>query len=387
MIWPLRTPRLMVRNMSSSVGKRSGRRRAALEGARREIARLWIEEVISRIEIGGALGIRGRSAVAVHSVAAGTLVFEHHLAAPGAQFQRLMGRRPMHGRPRFPGSPVADGRADLLHVRLDADHLFRRHRTVIVHVDDAVTMATVGVQRIDIQILEIIGQFADRLEFRLGDAPVVVRVVFLNELRDGPVMRRVLGKQPRVRRHHRFRFHRARIPVMSVVPFVGAPVALAGQVRADAARAEHLRHVVDELARLTHRTPLVGVAVHRADELRMAVPTTLANVDLAAQILDVGSMRRGHGLAFDGGHRLGPGQRLFQIGNESLAGHGQRVETERRNENYRFDAVQVLLLPFLKTTWAPADSPQRRRRAPESPCHAGWSCKDSRIRAPRRCPW
>src|SRR6185437_7750795 len=155
----------------------------------------------------------------------------------------------------------------------------------------------------------------------------------------------------------------------------------------DATRAEHLRHVVDELTRLADGPPLVGVSIDRTDELRVAVPAAFADVDLAAQIFDVGPMRRRHRLALDGHHRFGPGQRLFEIGNQSLAGHGQRVEAERRDQDHRFDAVQVYLLPFLKTISVPANNLPMRPRAPELACRVGWSCRDSRIRVPPPRPW
>src|ERR1700736_2400777 len=167
---------------------------------------------------------------------------------------------------------------------------------------------------------------------------------------------------------------------MRVVPFIGAPVALAGQIWADPASTKHLRHVIDELARLAHRTPFVGVAVDRAHELRMAVPATLANVDLATQVLDIGTMRRRYHLAIDGNDRLGTGQRFFQIRNEPLARHRQPVEAQRRDQNNRFDAIQLGYSSTLRTTLALADSQRGPRPAAGSTCRAGWSYRDSRIR-------
>src|SRR5258708_39396613 len=157
---------------------------------------------------------------------------------------------------------------------------------------------------------------------------------------------------------------------MSVVPFVGAPVALAGQIGTDAPRTEHLRHVIDELARLTHRTPLIGVAVDRPHELRMAIPATLANIDRTAHVLEIGAMRCRHDLALDRSHRFGTGQRFFEIRNEPLARHRQRVETQRRDQNNGFDAIQEISSLYLRTTWARANSRRGHRTAPESICRA-----------------
>ena len=57
------------------------------------------------------------------------------------------------------------------------------------------------------------------------------------------------------------------------------------QIRPDAPRAEQVRHVEGEFARLGHRSPAARLAGHRAHELRMAVPAALAQIDVAAELL------------------------------------------------------------------------------------------------------
>src|SRR6266851_3654640 len=102
----------------------------------------------------------------------------------------------------------------------------------------------------------------------------------------------------------------------------------------------------------------------------MAVPATLANVDLTTDVLEIGAMRRRHDLALDGSHCFGSGQRFFEIRNEPLARHRQRVETQRRDQNNGFDAIQEINSLCLKTTWVPANSLRGLWPAPESICHA-----------------
>src|SRR6266851_1533756 len=102
----------------------------------------------------------------------------------------------------------------------------------------------------------------------------------------------------------------------------------------------------------------------------MAVPATLANVDLTTYVLEIGAVRRRHDLALDGSHCFGSGQRFFEIGNEPLARHRQRVETQRRDQNNGFDAIQEINSLYPKTTWVLANSPRGRRPPPESICRA-----------------
>ncbi len=177
----------MVRKMSSSVG-------SAPDGVVRLLKA--VEKMVRRVEIGRVGGIRSNSAVAVLAVTAGTFGLVNGLAAAFAKRQRLVGRRTARRRPGLPGAPIADGGSDLLHVRLDAHHFFRRNRTVVVHVDDAVAMTAVRVYRPGIQFREIRGLLPDGIQFGFRDTSIVVLVVGLDERGDRAIMLRVLGEQP-----------------------------------------------------------------------------------------------------------------------------------------------------------------------------------------------
>ena len=128
--------------------------------------------------------------------------------------------------------------------------------------------------------LLLAGEIEERLgSRRLLQGPVAGSVV---DDRD-PLARRV--EQAAVGRHHRIRREHARIPEMRVMPFVAVFQPDAQQIRADAPRAEEVRHVEGELARLGHRAPAARLAGHRAHELRMAVPAAFAQVDVATALL------------------------------------------------------------------------------------------------------
>src|SRR5882757_7051423 len=126
---------------------------------------------------------------------------------------------------------------------------------------------------------------------------------------------------------------------MRIVPRARTPVAFAREVRADSPRSEHLRYVVHHLARLGHRSPLLGVAIDRADKLRMAIPTAFADIDSPPQLLECRSTRGGHGPAVDRLDGLRSGHGLLEEGEDALARHGEGVEAHCRNENDGFYPV------------------------------------------------
>src|SRR5215470_11464997 len=105
------------------------------------------------------------------------------------------------------------------------------------------------------------------------------------------------------------------------------------QIGSDAPRPEQVRHVVGVLAGLAHWPPAARLAGHRAHILRMAIPTTLAQIHTATELLDGGVIARlGPGPfeltevgANHGGHVSGPRGRL-EKGQNTLGDEGEEEE-------------------------------------------------------------
>ena len=120
---------------------------------------------------------------------------------------------------------------------------------------------------------------------------------------------------------------------MRIVPLVSVFEPDSHQVRSDAPRAEKMRYVESELARLRHRAPAAGFAGHRTHELGMAIPATLAQIHVAAALFE----RRVVGcsgqkplelteIGADHGGDLIGARRGFEEGQEALGAEGQEEE-------------------------------------------------------------
>jgi hypothetical protein len=92
-------------------------------------------------------------------------------------------------------------------------------------------------------------------------------------------------EQPDEARHDRIRSQHARIPEMREMPLVAVFESDAGEVGTDAPRREQMRRIEGVLAGLADRAPAPRLAGDRPDELGVAVPAALADVDGAAELL------------------------------------------------------------------------------------------------------
>ena len=116
---------------------------------------------------------------------------------------------------------------------------------------------------------------------------------------------------------------------MGEMPLVAVFESDPHQIRSDATRAEQVWHVEDGFAGLTHRAPAARLAGHRTHELGMAIPATLAQIDVAPVLLqrrvfgclgqhpfelaEVGADHRGHPVGSRG---------RFEKGQETLGDEG-----------------------------------------------------------------
>ena len=161
-----------------------------------------------------------------------------------------------------------------------------------------------------------------------------------------------------------------RIPMVCVVPLVGAAIALARQLRSDAPGSEHLGKIVADLSGLRDGAPLVRIPIDRPNVLRVTVPAAFADVDPAPLRLELVSLRRRHGLAEDRLQRRGPGDVLFQQRQDSLTRHRERVEAHRGNQDDRLDPLHRAL---------PID--------PSAHVHCGSGAAAAEAGASMRRPW
>ena len=127
---------------------------------------------------------------------------------------------------------------------------------------------------------------------------------------------------------------------MGVVPFVAVLQADAQQVRPDAPCAEQVRHVEGEFAQLRHRAPAPRLAGDGADELRMAVPAALAQIDGAAALLQRRVVGRVGDHPFElaevGAHDradLGGPRRRLEEGQEALGDQGREEAEDARDQD------------------------------------------------------
>ena len=135
---------------------------------------------------------------------------------------------------------------------------------------------------------------------------------------------------------------------MGKMPFIAIFESDTHQIRPNATRAEEVRYVKGEFARLRHRAPAARLAGHRADELGMAVPATLAEIHIATALLqfrvwgsvglhpfeltEIGADHRGH---------LRGARRGFEKGQEALGYERQEEKENARDQGNKSRAHQA----------------------------------------------
>src|SRR6185312_8330733 len=126
-----------------------------------------------------------------------------------------------------------------------------------------------------------------RLTFLARQSPVAAESF---EIRDDITRgllwtRRRAFKQPRERRHHRIRHHRARFIEMGEFPVIGTDAILAGQIGTDSPGAPKLRVIENRFPSQSGGAEAFHVAIEITDLLGMAVGASILPVDQAAALL------------------------------------------------------------------------------------------------------
>ena len=135
---------------------------------------------------------------------------------------------------------------------------------------------------------------------------------------------------------------------MGKMPFIAKFEPDTHQIRPDAPRAEKVRYVIGEFARLRHRAPAARLAGHRADELGMAIPATLAQIHIAPrcssgvyavafvmhpfELTEIGADHRGH---------LSGARRGLEKGQEALGDERQEEKENARDQGNESRAHQA----------------------------------------------